>query len=1195
MTDLSQVDPQDIQTALSMSASPAPTQPSQLTPESIGLDTSSPGLDDVDPQDIQAALKMSAPPKQLKPPTLSPTTHPNFNKPKTDLSQIDPQDIQTALKMSAPKPSPVQQFNNMLGPVVSPQAHQAAAETYGQPVDIVRDIDAGVSGALGLVDATANFQPQWIQAMSGIPAQKRLKLDTRGLYNSQPDIQRERAQAPARFDQIAGIAPFVVATPQAAFTKSAIVNTMLNAGGANTLMYTGKQAQEGKDANAPGAVSSFAEGALGGAAAHIGLIGGIEAAKATARAVGNARSSIARQILKQFLKTPQGQATGIVTEKPLDVETFMKNLNIDKSSPSQAENVEFIDFMNNEKRTKQGGPAPKPDESPGNTTGSVETQEAAPERIPDGAQPQGKKIQANPTSKVQTFQSNREAVRTAPAEIVQGPQADESQLMVQKLESLNAQLEGIANAKMPDHTEAALNVWQEGLGTPVSTKPKTKREKQNITDFVRSLQDRADQTWATASDAMANGKVKALAVAAISGALSTTKAEAANAATRLATDHASLLQSWLSVPIPEAALGIAVTKYGLHPLAKALMADDGALAKIGIIWKDTLDHVAFSDKLAQKLFQPSSQLNVFGQQAAPVNLTKEIWQTTGQVQQASMGIRFDEHLKQLGMQELRSGKVKPADFIRGNSAASAQMTQEQRNVLAMWKIGRDHLLALVEERITLLEDFKTANPDLGRWSVERQALDSLNFVKESISGVKGGASAPNELLAQGVSNWMDGLFFWNPEFHGTNFFDQLISAAPYVGTKNMISANKIILTNPKIRKVLWNSNLQGGLKVDRIEANIAAGKTKATLADKDIPSDLVNANSTFIGGTLKYFANNEKQLAKLGYTGSAEQFTEDLLAGKLDPTVSMDVYTHNAEILSRVMGVDPYRLNTNFVGMGPLWKALALFCKQPARVSRLAMHYLATGNFTAFYMMMGYTMLVGGRAALPEDFKGVMGLTSAEEAYKMSSTAQSFDLYQKLTGQTQAPKLTWAFLWFLSFGSNPLASSKEQTGKSFDKLFKGDFVGAAKGISSLAPAVAPRIGIGKFQLPTGEVERIGKAVIEAYQGERNISARGLGGVPIGSDTVSLDTPYLQARHILDPFIPGKDVVGDTFNEAQNEEWARQNDIMAQLFGDNGLMSNGYEPKDYDQQYYNESGGNWQQHGYDQPEDLLGNWMKGKSK
>lgn len=681
-------------------------------------------------------------------------------------------------------------------------------------------------------------------------------------------------------------------------------------------------------------------------------------------------------------------------------------------------------------------------------------------------------------------------------------------------------------------------------------------------------------------------KTKALAMAALFGALQNVKAEAANVGGHV-SGVASFLDGWNSIPLNEATLGLFFMHKVAPSLAKLVLeAEEGLLAKAGHIWRDTMDYVHYSDVLINRL-------NKFRGQSGAKSFETRIMEISGHTQQMSLGVHFDEALKAEGLRTLRSGKVSALDALnQKKGTVFEKMTPEQARALSVWKVGRDEILKLTNERQAFLKQYTwlNENPINSGESVEEYTLrylremelegktpeilekqlaaedlmayvmahphkdlfmphmaqEAVNFVKENLEGTKAGDTAVERFFAQLMSNWMDGLFFWNPEFHGTNLMDMFISAAPLVGHTNIWAANRMILSNVKIeiagkqipiRQVLHDSNLAGGLKVDRAElAAIANSKAKVFTGDQisDIKSDLYNANAVWVGSTLKYHSKNQEILEQNGWTGSGEQFVKDVLAGveiggkDFSPTLYMDLYSHNANILSRTLGFDTYRLNTNaLTGQWKGGKFLVLFAKQPARVSRLAMHYLANGQMKALYTMMGYTMLVGGRAAIPADLRFLYSkLGSAAGADNANDALDELNAYNKMTGETLTPKVEMYTLWPLAAGSSPQSNAKEAIAKTAGIVQKqiesGEFDPGAivkSPASSLLPAVAPRLGIPgtRYQLPipTGEALRISKAANQSLAGEKNLYAQKAGMFsPADTETQDLSDPYDSARNFV---------------------------------------------------------------------------------
>lgn len=741
----------------------------------------------------------------------------------------------------------------------------------------------------------------------------------------------------------------------------------------------------------------------------------------------------------------------------------------------------------------------------------------------------------------------------------------------------------------------------------------TKEGEQTLKQAKNSLLSDAKNTilkTTLKSDVSGYRKTKVLATAALSGVfnmLGSAKAEAANIGGSVANSSMSLIQLMNTTPLNETMLGLFVLHRAAPAIAKLVMeAESGLLVKAAHIWRDTMHYINYSDTLA-------SRVNKFigGPDVKPFET--RINEISGHVQQASMGVHFDETLKAEGLRALRSGKYSALDaFNQKPGSVFAKMSSEEAKSLSMWKVGRNELLKIANERQEFLQHYKWLNenpmqagetphsyeqrffddnklqgstPEALQKQIDTEGLrayvaahphengdmfmvnrstESVNFAKENLEGTKAGATGIERFAAEAMSNWMDGLFFWNPQFHGTNLMDQFISGAPVVGHTNIWAANRMIAANIKIdlgngksvpiRKLMHDSNLAGGLKVDRAEvAAIAGGKTGKNFAQSDIKSDLYNANAVWIGGALKYHSVNLEHLNAEGWTGSGEKFVQDILAGKSltgdaekDAVIYMDLYAKNAEILSRTLGYDTYRINTNaLTGQWPGAKFLFMFTKQPARISSLAMHYLAAGDFKPLYVMMGYTMLVGGRAAIPADMRAVYSmLGSPTGADKADHALDELNLYRILSGNTMTPKVENLALWIMTAGTSPILGTKDAIGKAMGmatgQIAAGepDITKVIKSpVASLVPAGLPMIpGVGQYMKPAGEALRIGKAANKIFGAEeRNLYAQLFGGFsPQDTKTIDLTDPADKLRDAVSGLVlPGVSSQQDA-NQAQTE-------------------------------------------------------------
>ena len=73
---------------------------------------------------------------------------------------------------------------------------------------------------------------------------------------------------------------------------------------------------------------------------------------------------------------------------------------------------------------------------------------------------------------------------------------------------------------------------------------------------------------------------------------------------------------------------------------------------------------------------------------------------------------------------------------------------------------------------------------------------------------------------------------------------------------------------------------------------------------------------------------------------------------------------------------------------------IGVFFKQPARISRLAMRYLAEGNFKSFYTLLGYTAVVGGAtASIPLELQIAGQVINPESYFKAAAAADQCRTY----------------------------------------------------------------------------------------------------------------------------------------------------------------------------------------------------------
>jgi hypothetical protein len=659
---------------------------------------------------------------------------------------------------------------------------------------------------------------------------------------------------------------------------------------------------------------------------------------------------------------------------------------------------------------------------------------------------------------------------------------------------------------------------------------------------------------------------------AIAGALVNLPAHAANAMPM------QVMSAWDYMPIPEMIGGL-VALHGIAPkVAKAVLSEKNF--KVGAWFKDTMDNIEYLEK----------------SKVIPAGLVREVWNHQAQVLKSQKGVKIDEELKAKCIESLREGK----DFKTGkditvknclertpDTVFEGLENEAQAHALTMHKIAQDNLAKITRK----------ADKQLGEWLEMAQAKDEKTQEKfkawlqenkmevaPNIAAVKSAREAMSHMLNQlsprgeilndvdrlvqrGKSNFMEAAFGQNLEFSGTNIGDLLISGGAYAGPINVLRATNLVNFNKEFRALLHDSHFAGGFQVDRTEsAALAGGVAKKKLPwDKDFKSDLFNANRLAVASLLQHAQINKELLAESGFHGSDVDFAKAVLSGSadLDDVIGADAYIHMAKALSRVLSMDILKVNTDIMSRSRFGTVAGVFFKQPARMARLAMNYLANGEFAKVYTLLGFTALFGGSAAIPNELATVGQVINPDAYFKAANAFDQIDMYQKVTGEKLTPKIQWSMFWVSMAGQNPVWQNISDAAKNFGEgYFDNKPIKFWKGALKLLPIAAPKVA----GISTRNIVNAGNYGYEAATGKDTLYGTNAIGVfdPEATKQVTLDRIKKHPLvHFLSQYVPGKSSAEYQNTMSSREHDARRAAIPQRVPGITGKRpgnSQFYEPK-----------------------------------
>lgn len=534
------------------------------------------------------------------------------------------------------------------------------------------------------------------------------------------------------------------------------------------------------------------------------------------------------------------------------------------------------------------------------------------------------------------------------------------------------------------------------------------------------------------------------------------------------------------------AVGMALLHKGAPKLAKKLVNPENVIASA--LFTDTIQRVEALDKVLD------------------TNLVGDFWKKMGLIHNASFGNKMDEETRAQAMDLLKQGKMDEFDQLN--------LTADEKYALTIYDRVKASLAEQIDNQIANVNDFINQGGDATKLK------NSISALKEMRNSLVSKESNIFEEFGQGrVRNFMDFHFFYNPAFHLTNLSDMFISGMPRVGPGNLTKALRDLGPggDKELKELFKNSNMTGGFKQEKLHAGARSDGFHFKL--KDFESDKINADRVTLGALYQYKQVNG---AINGYKGTDQQFVKDLMAHKLDPSLEMDAWAHVAETTSRTLGVDPLRVNKDL--MGNWLPGAAVFFKQPARVSNLAMHYLANGEMSKFYWMLGAMAAAGGESAIPDDAKQIWERIDPNSYFMAAAALDKAEIMQYITGKSMSNKTKWSIVSPLMSSTDPLRTSSgnllTSTKDALDDMAEGKFDNSAhQAIGNMLSLFAPQIA----GMPAKQILNIRKASGESSAGEKRVSYYdAFGGQNAPSEDVPLaDMDIDPNKNVLDVFLPGE--------------------------------------------------------------------------
>jgi hypothetical protein len=533
-------------------------------------------------------------------------------------------------------------------------------------------------------------------------------------------------------------------------------------------------------------------------------------------------------------------------------------------------------------------------------------------------------------------------------------------------------------------------------------------------------------------------------------------------------------------------IGIALTasaiigKFG--PAAAREFLENKHLFFASTFFKDSLDHFEYLDSMLGKTGK---------------GLVREILQHNASALQSQFGVKFaSQNAKAFAYKLLKEKAITPIEALAGKAGTVFEkFTPEQRKAVVEYHLNRSTLAGKVAAyKQEVKAHIKQNNVDN---FLAKDAMHALDVLHDALKPTAFAQHPGEQLLNKLTSNAMDYFFFLAPKFHLLNLADQWMSGASRTGALNIFKANTLLATDKDIAKAFGHSNIVGSFKAERMEQAARAGRTVEL---PDIPSDKINADRVALASFLDYFDKNPQKMRALAYTKQS-QFVKAVLSGNAEPSVTMDAWTHVSEIAMRTLGVDPFKINQNFVSRMKTAPALGVFVNQPARIARLTVHNLAKGDLRGVYTMLGATVLIGGKAVVPSEIRSIWAAFDPDGSFQAQKDLDNLSIVRGLTGMDVSAKVETNIFYPAQAALSPAYTNLLQAPDTVAGIAKAamalkdaktwqdvvgneDLVKATDKLFALTSGtVAPRVA----GLPTQQIAKVIKTAGYLHNGKQQIS------------------------------------------------------------------------------------------------------------
>jgi hypothetical protein len=574
------------------------------------------------------------------------------------------------------------------------------------------------------------------------------------------------------------------------------------------------------------------------------------------------------------------------------------------------------------------------------------------------------------------------------------------------------------------------------------------------------------------------------------------------------------------------------------PAAVEAFLKDEKLWRASSFFKDTLDHMDYLDAALRKQGK---------------GIVSEIQNHQAAAIESQFGVKFaNQNDKALAYSMLKNKQISPVDALSGApGTVFEKMTPAERKAVVEFHLNRSTLASkvrLYKQEVSTAIDAGVLKKDNG---LVHEATDALDYLHKALAPQAVPHSFVDRSIQGALSNAMDYFFFLNPKFHLLNLSDMFISGASRVGARNIFKANLLLSADKDIAQAFQHSNLTGSFRAERDAQAVAAGAHKK-FEIPDIPSDKINADRVSLAAMLDYFDKNPQKMEALGYKAQAK-FVKDMLSGKVaEPTLAADAWSHVAEVGSRTLGIDPFRINTDLVSRSASSPAFGVFVKQPARIARLAAHNIANRNLTGLYTMLTMTALLGGRAAIPIEVRNIWSSIDPDSSFEAQKALDKMNIVRNLTGEDTASKLDYSVFYPAQAATNPGVEIAHQLPASVNELYHAahvlkdaeswqDVIGdekmmaaAERLLGSIATIAKPRI----LGLPVRQGLSILKSGQSIAKGHVDVSYydASTGRIQHKKDELDMDTYNVTPFDVVkDQFLPGTPAYSSALKQASAQE------------------------------------------------------------